>query len=186
MRGLGTAVTYEAARVIDAANVSCALDIGGADGMLLFALLNANPQLEGIVYDVHNVIPSVAAAAARANVQNRVRAVAGDFFVSVPPADLYLLKTVLHNWDDNACIKILKNCRQAIHFGGRVIVIEYMLDEVSEPGIAALMDLNMMVLSRGRERRFAEYQSLFEKAGFGKITIIPTNMPMVMLEAFAD
>jgi hypothetical protein len=186
MRGLGTATAYEAARVIDTTNVSCVSDIGGADGTLLFALLNANPKLQGIVYDLPNVIPSVAAAATLANVQNRVRAVSGDFFVSVPPADLYLLRAILHGWDDNACINILKNCRQAIQLGGRVIVIEYMLGEVSKPGLGTLMDLHMMVMSLGRERSVSEYQSLFERAGFGRVNVIPANMSTVILEAFAD
>jgi len=117
----------------------------------------------------------------------RMRAVAGNFFISIPPAELYLLEAVLHYWNDKSCIKLLNNCRYAMSSGGCVTVIEYMLGDIGDPGIVPLMDLNMMVLSRGRERNFAEYRALFEAAGFERVQayFLPTDMSVVVLEAFA-
>jgi SAM-dependent methyltransferase len=91
------------------------------------------------------VVASARAEAVRLGLQERVTAVGGDFFVSVPQADLHLLKHILHDWDDEACICILKNCRRALRPGGRIVVIELLLGEIGEPSIAPLYDVTMMV-----------------------------------------
>jgi hypothetical protein len=111
--------------------------------------------------------------------------VGGDFFESVPEADLYLLKHILHDWDDEACICVLKNCRRALRPGGRIAVIELLLGEIGEPGTASLYDATMMVLSSGRERSLVEFQRLFEAAGLAAAKVTTTNTPMVILEAGA-
>ncbi len=106
MTGLTMMVAAEAARLIDTSGTALAVDIGGAGGALIMALLDANPRLHGIVFDRPNIVPSVAAMAERAGLQDRVTAVGGDFFEAVPAADLYLLKFILHDWDDALCVKI--------------------------------------------------------------------------------
>ena len=116
----------------------------------------------------------------------RSRAVGGDFFAYVPEADIYLLKHILHDWNDGEGVRILERCRQAMRPGGRVIVIEMLLGEMGEPGIAALMDLNMMVLLTGRERTLAEFSGLLKEASlrFSKRTPIRPS-PMAVIEAVA-
>lgn len=183
MTGLTMMVAAEAARLIDTSGTALAVDIGGAGGALIMALLDANPRLHGIVFDRPNIVPSVAAMAERAGLQDRVTAVGGDFFEAVPAADLYLLKFILHDWDDALCVKILKSCRQAARPGARLAVIELAVGEIGTPSLAPLMDLNMMVMSGGRERSEAEYAALFAAAGWSKPTLTPTNSPMVILEA---
>jgi SAM-dependent methyltransferase len=177
-------VAAEAARVIDTAGIGIAADIGGAAGALLHALLRANPGLAGIVLDRPNVVPDAVALAERAGLGRRVRAVGGDFFEAVPAADLYLLKFILHDWNDDACIRILRSIARAIRPGGRVVVIEMLLGAVGEPDTRApLMDLDMMVLAPGRERTLGEFQHLFAAAGLGFTRVIPANGPMSFIEA---
>jgi hypothetical protein len=160
-------------------------DIGGAGGAMLHSLLQLHPHLHGIVFDRPQVVASARAEAVRFGLQERVTAVGGDFFESVPEADLYLLKHILHDWDDEACISILKNCRRALRPGGRIAVIELLIGEIGEPGIAPLFDVTMMVMSSGRERSLVEFQRLFEAAGLAAAKVTTTNTPMVILEAGA-
>lgn len=186
MNGFTAVVALEAARAIDLCNVSCVVDVGGSAGAFLIPLLKANPQLHGIAFDLPAVVPSAEKAAADEDFAGRLAVVGGDFFASVPAADLYLLKHILHDWDDECCIRILRNCRRSMNAGGRVAVIELVMGEIGEPGLAPLMDVNMMVLAHGHERTFAEYDALFEAAGLGEVKIKPTSTPMVILEATAS
>jgi hypothetical protein len=185
MTSFTSAVAEETARVIDTSAVKIVADIGGAGGAMLHALLRVHPDLRGILFDRPNVIANTDVAAGKLDLQERVTSVGGDFFQSVPAADLYLLKHILHDWDDTSCIRILTNCRRALRPGGRVAVIELSLGEIGEPGLAPIFDMAMMVVFSARERSAVEYQRLFEAAGLRGTKIIPTKTPMVILEAVA-
>jgi hypothetical protein len=185
MTSLTSTVSKETAKLINTSGVSTVADIDGAGGAMLHALLRLHPDLQGIVFDRPQVVASARAEAVRLGLQERVTAVGGDFFESVPQADLYLLKHVLHDWDDEACLCILKNCRRALHPGGRIVVIELLVGEIGEPGIAPLYDVTMMVMSSGRERSLVEFQRLFEAAGLAATKTTRTSTPMVILEASA-
>jgi hypothetical protein len=186
MHGFTSGLAQEVARVVDTSTAKVAVDIGGASGTLVHSLLTANSQLHGIVLDLPDVVPSATAAAAALGLTERSRAMAGDFFTAVPEADIYLLKNVLHDWNDEEAVRILKRCRQAMRRGGRVVVIEMLLGEMGEPGIASLMDLNMMVLLTGRERTLTEFSGLLQDAGlrFSKVTPIRPS-PIAVIEAVA-
>jgi hypothetical protein len=186
MDGFTSGLAQEVARVVDTSTAIVAVDIGGASGTLVHALLMANSQLYGIVLDLPDVVPSATAAAAALGLGERSQATAGDFFTAVPDADIYLLKNVLHDWNDEEAVRILKRCRQAMRQGGRVVVIEALLGKMGEPGIAPLMDLNMMVLLTGRERTLAEFSGLLKEAGlrFSKSTPIRPS-PFAVIEAVA-
>jgi O-methyltransferase len=145
-------IAQEVARVVDTSTAKLAVDVGGASGTLIHSLLMANSQLHGIVLDLPDVVPSATASASALGLAERSKALAGDFFTYVPEADIYLLKHVLHDWDDGEAVQILKRCRDAMRPGGRVIVIEMLLGEIGEPKLVPLMDLNMMVMLTGRER----------------------------------
>src|SRR5258708_1419331 len=166
MHGFTSGVAQEVARVVDTSKAKLAVDIGGASGTLIHSLMTANPQLHGIILDLPDVVPSATAAAAALGLAERSSALAGDFFASVPEADIYLLKNILHDWDDGQSVRILENCRQAMRPGGRVIVVELILGEIGKPGPAPLMDLNMMVMLTGRARTVSEYRALLKKSGF--------------------
>jgi O-methyltransferase len=131
------------------------------------------------------VVPSATASASVLGFAERSEALAGDFFTYVPEADIYLLKHVLHDWDDGEAVQILKRCRDAMRPGGRVIVIEMLLGEIGEPELVPLMDLNMMVMLTGRERTLAEYRALLEDAGLRFSKSTPIRSPMAVIEAVA-
>jgi O-methyltransferase domain len=185
MHGFTSGIAEEVARVVDTSSAKLAVDIGGASGTLVHGLLMANSELHGIVLDLPDVVPNATAAAAALGLAGRSRAMAGDFFTNAPEADIYLLKIVLHDWSDEEAVRILKTCRHAMRPGGRVIVIEMLLGELDEPGIAPLMDLNMMVLFAGRERTLAEYSGLLKDAGLRFSKSIPIRSPIVVIEAVA-
>jgi hypothetical protein len=181
-----TFVTEEVARILDTRSATVIADIGGAGGSLLHAVLQANPAPSGIVFDLPNIAEIAKGAAAEVGLERRVTSVGGDFFEAVPAADLYLLRYILHDWDDAACIRILQNCRRAMLPGGRVAVIEQVLGDIGQPGPAPLMDVNMMVMLGGRERSETEYGQLFAAARLRLATTIETNTPMAtIIEATA-
>jgi hypothetical protein len=147
--------------------------------------MTANPQLHGIILDLPDVVPSATSAAAALGLAERSRVLGGDFFASVPDADLYLLKHILHDWDDGQAVRILENCRRAMRSGGRVIVVEWLLGEVGESGFAPFSDLNMMVMLTGRERTLSEYRALLKQAGFRLDKSSPIRSSMAVIEAVA-
>lgn len=183
MEGMTALVASEAARVLDTKGVGRVVDIGGASGALLAPLLEVNPLLKATLFDLPNVIEGEAFTNIPDRIRGRIDKVGGDFFQSVPSADLYLLKWILHDWSDEECVTILRNCRDAIAPNGRVAIFELVLGEVGETGLAPLMDLNMLVMLTGRERSLAEYAELLAKAGFGEVAITHTQSPMAVITA---
>ena len=178
MDNISTATATKVAQSIDIGSATLVADVGGGSGSLLYAVLQVNPQLRGVVYDLPHVTPVATAAAERAGLSSRVQVLAGDFLQSVSPADLHLLKWVLHDHDDERCAAILSNCRKALHPCGRVLVVELQLGSQNDPGSTALMDLNMLVILNGRERTAAEYSTLFDRAGLRMTKSTPLQAPM--------
>jgi SAM-dependent methyltransferase len=149
------------------------VDVGGGHGALLFGILSANPHLRGVLHDLPAVVAG-ALAVRRGGVGDRCEITSGDFFEEVPAgADVYLLSGIIHDWDDKAALKILRNCRRAIRPDGRLLLLESVLSPSSDPS-RALMDVLMMVLTGGRERTEAEFGSLLREAGFSLTRVIPT------------
>jgi hypothetical protein len=144
-----------------------AVDVGGSHGRLMLALLTNYPDARGIVFDLPQTAEQAAAIVLESPVAARVTVRGGNFFEAVPAGgDLYLLKQILHDWDDDECVRILRSIRAAIPDHGRLALIEFLLPEAPEhhPGFA--MDIHMMVLSTGRERTRSEYTALLRTAGF--------------------
>jgi len=185
MRGLTSPAVEDAARVIDTKGVSLTADIGGGSGTLVQALMKANPALQGLVLDLPSVIPSGIAAAAKIGLQDRFRAVAGNFFEAVPAADLYLLKFILHDWDDASCRQILETCRRTVPAGGRLAVIEQPIIEDDSGVFAPTMDLAMMVVVGGRERTPDEYRQLLQVTGWRQTNVSPIIRSLAVIEAIA-
>ncbi len=171
MANLSSPAAIEIAEAVDTEGVHHVLDVGGADGEVVRAMMRANPALCGGVFDLPHVVPSAQQAARKDGLQERFTATGGDFFASVPPADLYVLKYILHDWDDDSCVRILKNCRASLLDGGRVIIVDYLVGEMGAPGLAPMMDMNMLVVTGGRERDIAEFDVIFESAGLRRTTV---------------
>ena len=160
------------------------VDLGGADGALLTAILAAAPRTRGIVFDLPRVQPAAERRIAETKLQERCRFVGGDFFAAVPAdADAYVLKYVLHDWDDDEVVAILGNVRRVAAAPARLLVIEPLLPEINEPAPeAAMMDIAMLAITGGRERSASEFAVLFERAGFRLHRVLPIAPPFKLLE----
>ena len=163
-------------------------DVGGGDGSLVIALLRANPEMKGVLFDLPHVAEKAKKRLADAGLTGRCEVVAGDAFVSVPGGgDAYVLSRVMNSFNDDRAIAILRNCRRAITDNGKLLLIERVLPGRVEHSIAAqgpvLSDLNMMVIGGGRERTATEHRALLEAAGFTLTKIIPTQSEVSMIEA---
>jgi SAM-dependent methyltransferase len=147
------------------------VDVGGGHGLLLATILSANPHLRGVLYDLPGVVAG-SSALKQEPISLRCEIIGGDFFKGVPAgADAYILKGIIHDWNDEAALKILKNCRRAIRPDGRLLLAERVLTSSSDPA-TALMDMLMMVLTTGRERTESEFRSLLQEAGFSMLQVI--------------
>lgn len=160
------------------------VDVGGGHGDVLAALLAGAPDARGVIFDLEQGLK--AARAAGRQKDERIELVEGDFFQSAfRGADLYVLKFILHDWDDDRGVTILSHIKKAMAPGARVLVVEHLLGPDNQPDFAKWMDLHMMAIPGGRERTSAEYAQLFERAGLRLARSIPTRCPLWLLEAEA-
>jgi len=183
MRGLATMVAGEVARVVDTRSSTVVVDVGGATGTLLAAVVGANDRLRGLLLDLPHVAEDARAALVEAGVGARCEVLAGDFFHRIPEADLYLLKQVLHDWNDDQAGTILSNIARSMRPGGRVVIVEMVIPDDGRPTAAQLMDLNMLVMLPGQERTQAEYAALLAGAGLRLERLVETHSPFQILEA---
>ena len=164
------------------------VDVGGNVGPLLAGILQAHPGVRGVLFDLPYVVANAAPVLAEAGVADRCTVVGGDFFASVPAgADAYILKYIIHDWDDERAVTILTRCREAIEPGATLLLIEQVLPARLEAGAAAWqaarLDLQMLVLtSGGRERTESGFRRLLADAGFELRRVIPTQSPFSILE----
>jgi hypothetical protein len=159
------------------------VDVGGGHGFLLASVLAKYPNLQGVLYDTPATIKEAEALLARHGVTERCETIGGDFFQSVPQdGDAYLMKHIIHDWDDEQCIKILSNCRKAMNEGGKVLVVEMVVPEGNTPSPAKFLDLQMLLYLPGCERTEAEYRQLFDRAGLELTRVVPTRSPFSVLE----
>jgi hypothetical protein len=167
----------------DFSGIQRVVDVGGGRGALISTILRQYPMTTGVLYDFADVIKGVRQHFNAVGIEDRCEIVAGDFFASIPDgADAYLIKNVLHDWDDASAVKILQNCRRAMNDHAKLLVIEIVLQEQASEPFGNLLDLNMLVISGGRERTEAEYRNLFEKAGFRLKGITATMAPVCVIE----
>lgn len=171
---------FERYRLPDGAVVA---DIGGADGSGLVQLLADYPDRGGIVFDRPEVVGAAKGKLAEHGLTDRVRCVAGDFFESVPAADVYLLSYVLHDWDDPSCLRILRTIGKAADSGARLVLVEAVIPPGDTPHPARGMDLTMLALVSGRERTADELQKLLDAAGFTVDRVIPRSTSVTFIEA---
>lgn len=166
----------------DFSNLKKIVDVGGGQGSLLATILEANPSLNGVLFDLPEV---VATADQRVTaIADRCEIIGGDFFDSVSAGgDAYILKQIIHDWHDDSCIKILRNCHRAMASDGRLLVIDAVIPADNAPDINKFIDLHMLVLTEGgKERTEAEFRSLLEAGGFQLTRIIGTPSLFKIIE----
>ncbi len=160
-------------------------DIGGSDGSVLVELLthDGDAGRRGILFDRPTTVPAARPVLSAAGLTDRIEVRAGDFFIEVPPADIYVLSAILHDWDDNACQLLLGSIAAAGAPGARLLVIEGVVPEGDEPHLTKAIDLTMLGMLTGKERTEKEYRDLLHRAGFTLDRIVPTRSPLSVLEA---
>lgn len=161
-------------------------DVGGGRGTLLSEILVRHPRLHGVLCDNAGVLESARELLTRRGVIDRTELVPGSFFDSVPRGcDAYVMKHILHDWDDERCIAILKNCRSVMEAGGRLLVIEALVEETTDD-YGALADLHMMIVCcDGKERGREQYARLLAQSGFRLARVMEAPTPVAILEAIA-
>src|SRR5262249_57407075 len=159
------------------------VDVGGGHGGFLASILEANPGARGVVFDAPHVVTGARDQLAARGLAGRCEAVGADFFESVPAGgDLYVMKWIIHDWDDRRALVILRNCRRAIgNSGARLLLVEFVLSEDGEP-FGPFPDLNMMVMVGGKERTEGEFRSLLAEAGFALTGARATRSQVSLLQ----
>ncbi|HZO14996.1 MAG TPA: methyltransferase [Polyangiaceae bacterium] len=187
MAGFTRMAAAAVAREYDFSRFETLMDVGGGNGALLIGILKAHERLRGIVFDQPHVAERAEKEIAGHGLADRCRAVGGDFFDDVPSgADAYLLKHVIHDWDDERAVAILRNCGRAMGSKGTLLILEGVypprIDASPECRGAAANDVNMLVNTGGRQRSEAEFHALYQAAGFRLTRIVPTPVRICVIE----
>lgn len=177
-----TTVTTLTAPIIansyDFSNYKTICDVGGGQGILLKEILTKYTQPKGILFDMESTIKEHVLE----NIIDRVQIVSGSFFDAIPSADCVILKHIIHDWNDENSIRILTNCRKNLKTGGKILLVEQVVEE-PHTLMSLFYDLHMQVMLGGAERTEQEFKILFESAGLKLNRIVPTNSPMKIIEA---
>ena len=182
MASLARMLAYGVVFAYDLGRVSSIVDVGGGNGRFLETILEIYPEIQGTVFDSAATIE-----------RNRLQAgskprrgsyVAGDFFASIPQGgDLYFLCGVVHDWDDERVVTILRKCREAVSSTGRLVLLETVVPENDSMHFSKILDLNMLAMSSGRERNRTEFRTVLAAAGFRMSRIVATMAPQSLIEA---
>lgn len=169
----------------DFSGIDLLVDVAGGHGGGLMAILAKYPQMRGVLFDLDHVVAGARPKIEAAGLKDRCRVEAGDFFTAVTPgADAYIMKHIIHDWNDERSLRILGNIRTAMGAKrGRVILLESVIPPGSAPDFGKIIDLEMMMMPGGRERTAQEFDALFAQAGFELTRIVPTASPLSVIEA---
>lgn len=184
MVGFHGGETPAVAAAYDFSQFETIIDIGGATGNMLAAVLNRHSGPRGILYDMPHVVRDAPALLEAAGVSDRVTLESGSFFERVPAGgDAYILSHIVHDWNEDQCLTILGNVRKAMKPDGKVLIVEFVLPEDDTPHLGKLADMVMLVIPGGQERTPTEYDELLGKAGFKMNRVVPTDSPVSVVEA---
>jgi ubiquinone/menaquinone biosynthesis C-methylase UbiE len=160
------------------------IDVGGGSGALMAAILQASPQAQGVLFDLASVIDGAKRTIEAAGLAARCACIAGDFLTSIPAGgDAYLMASILHDWDDEHSVAILQNCRRVMSAPAKLLLVEMVIPPGDVPFYGKLLDLEMLVLTGGRERSEEEYRDLLTAAGFRLTRILSTHTASSIIEA---
>ena len=185
MTTMSAAIVPAVLEAYDFSGIGTLVDVAGGHGEVLTSILRKYPSMRGILMDLAHVVVGAKPHIAAAGLSDRCQSVAGDFFKAVPPGgDAYLMKHIIHDWDDERAAQILRTIHTAMgSTRGTVLLIEGVLAAGNEPGLGKLMDIEMLLLPGGRERSADEFRALFDRAGFDLTRIVPTKSPVCVIEA---
>jgi hypothetical protein len=184
MKGLTEMVNQAVLSAYDFSGVNKVVDVAGGTGGLISAILKTHPQMRGVLFDLPSVIAEAGPQLDDAGVRDRCETASGDFFESVPAGgDAYVMKWIIHDWDDAKSTVILENIRKVMNENGKLLLIETVVLEGNQPDLSKFLDLNMMVMTGGCERTKAEFDSLLAASGFKLRRVIRTASPICVLEA---
>jgi hypothetical protein len=185
--GMVSFAATAARQVLDAydfAEFATVVDVGGGHGGLLAAILDRNPAQRGVLFDQSHVLAGASALLRARGVDDRCQLVAGSFFDSVPSGgDGYVLKSIVHDWEDAEALTILRNCRGAMNGSALLLLVERDLGEANQSPAVKFSDLNMFVSPGGRERTEEEYDALLSASGFRRTRTVPTAGDVMVIEA---
>lgn len=183
MTSLSTAASGAVVSAYDFTGIGKLVDVGGGQGYLLASILERYCQMRGVLLDAPSVVDGAKDVFEAHGIGTRCELVGGDFFASVPAGgDAYIIKHIIHNWNDERASTILRNCHQAMAENGKLLVVEMVIPEGNTPSLGKLLDLEMLVLLHSFERTEAEYRALFEQAGFRLTRTLPTASPYSVIE----
>ena len=186
MTSLSLGSSMAVIQAYDFSGIAKLVDIGGGHGFLLASVLQKYTNMTGILYDTAPIVEEAMGLLEKKGVADRCETVGGNFFESVPNGgDAYIMKHIIHDWNDDECITILKHCRKGIIDGGKLLVIEMVVPTGNEPSLSKLLDLQMLAVLPGCERTEAEYDTLFNESGFKLTKIVPTTSPYSIIEGVA-
>ncbi len=171
--------------VYDFTGINTLIDVGGGFGGLMFEILKAYPSMNGIVAELPGVVRRLTEIIKEKNLEDRMSAVECDFFSRIPAGgDAYLFSHILHDWPDQTCITILKNCREAMNGNSRLLIVEAVIPPGNTFSIAKLLDLEVLLMGGGRERTGEEFESIVKESGFRLSRVIPTRENISLIEGF--
>jgi ubiquinone/menaquinone biosynthesis C-methylase UbiE len=183
MTGVHGPETQAMLEAYDFGGISTLVDIGGGNGSTITAVLKAHHNLKGMLYDLPGVIGRAREAVTAAGLAGRCSLVAGSFFESVPAGgDAYMMRHIIHDWDDEKSLTILRHVRRVIPPTGKLLVVESVIQPGNEPDLAKLLDLTMLVIPGGLERTEEQYRTLVAQAGFRLQRIVRTASPVCVIE----
>jgi hypothetical protein len=186
MAGTAERVAAATLAAYDFSRFGTIVDIGGGQGAFIMDILAAHSRARGILFDQPHVAGPAGEALRRRGLDGRCEIVGGDFFAGVPAGgDAYILKRILHDWDDAASLAILRSCRRAMQPGATLVVVEQVVGPPNTDSGSKFMDLNMLVITGGIERTEAEYGALLAQAGFNATRMVPTESPVAVVEGVA-
>lgn len=167
----------------DFSEIGVLADVGGGNGSLLSFVLKAYPNLKGMLYDLPGVVERAKAGLQAAGLADRCEVIGGSFFESIPEgADAYLMRHIIHDWDDEKSLTILRNVHRAMRPDARLLVVEGVIPPGNDPSFSKLLDLTMLTLPGGKERTEEEYRTLFRAGGFELTRIVPTAAEISVIE----
>jgi len=175
-----------ALKAYDFGGIGVLVDVAGGHGHVLTSILQAYPAMRGVLFDLDHVIAGAGPLIDAAGVAARCETSIGDFFTAVPTGgDAYIMKNIIHDWDDDRAITILKKIRTAFEGrkNGRVLLLESVIPPGNQPDFGKLIDIEMLLMPGGRERTAEEFRALFDRAGFELTRIVPTESPLSIVEA---
>lgn len=172
----------------DFSGINTLVDVAGGHGLVLTSILQKYPQMRGMLFEMEKVIPEARQKIQELGLADRCPVVAGDFFAGIPAGgDAYIMQHIIHDWDDELALRILRNVRQALGStpNGKVLILEDVIEPGDKQTLLKAVDIEMLIMPGGRERTEEEFRNLLKKAGFRLNRIVPTNAPVKVIEGVA-